>query len=43
MTKPLIGIFDCSTQEETTREMTDEEYQKYLEGQPEIQVTTNGN
>jgi len=30
MTKPLIGIFDCATQEETIREMTDEEYAQHL-------------
>ena len=30
MIKPLIGIFNCATQEEITREMTDEEYAQYL-------------
>lgn len=30
MTRPLIGVFDCFTQEETTREMNDEEYAQYL-------------
>jgi hypothetical protein len=29
MTKPNIGIFDCQTQEEIIREMTDEEYAQY--------------
>ena len=30
MTKPLIGIFNCETQEETIREMNDVEYAQYL-------------
>lgn len=30
MTKPLITIFDVTTQEQITREMNDEEYAQYL-------------
>lgn len=30
MTRPLIGIFDCKTQEQVVREMNDEEYAQYL-------------
>ena len=30
MTKPLIAIFNCETQEETIREMNDVEYAQYL-------------
>jgi hypothetical protein len=26
MTRPMIVIFDCETQEETMREMTEQEY-----------------
>ena len=30
MTKPLIAIFNCETQEETIREMNDVEYAQHL-------------
>jgi len=30
MTKPLIAVFNCETQEEIIREMNDEEYAEYL-------------
>lgn len=30
MTRPLIGIFDASTQEQVNREMNDAEYEQYL-------------
>ena len=30
MTRPLIAIFDTETQEQTNREMNDEEYAQYL-------------
>ena len=30
MTKPLIAIFNCETQEEIIREMNDVEYAQYL-------------
>jgi hypothetical protein len=30
MTRPLVGIFNCETQEQIVREMNDEEYAQYL-------------
>jgi hypothetical protein len=30
MTRPLIGVFNSKTQEETIREMNDEEFAQYL-------------
>jgi len=38
MTRPLIGIFDCATQQEITREMNDQEYEKYLVDQEAAQL-----
>lgn len=43
MIKPLIGIFNCATQEEITREMTDEEYAEFLASQPTFPEVSNGN
>ena len=33
MTRPLIGIFDVTTQEQIVREMTDTEYAQHLKDQ----------
>lgn len=30
MSRPLVGEFNCETQEQTVREMNDEEYAQYL-------------
>ena len=41
MTRPLVAILDCATNETVVREMNDEEYAQYLaeeaaaEGSPE--------
>lgn len=41
MNNPLIVIVNCLTGEETTREMTDEEYAAYLESISNAQPLPN--
>lgn len=35
MTRPLVAVLDCSTNETVVREMNDEEYAQYLVEFPE--------
>ena len=42
MTRPLVGILDCSTNETVVREMNDEEYAVYLLSVATVEEPDNG-